>query len=69
MKTLSSEDYDRIVSKYPQEIQGLMGELLGYLLNGYEIEISRLMDMVKEAFEAGRISKADERGGGSDGRD
>ncbi|UPI12284.1 hypothetical protein [Bacillus phage SBSphiJ3] len=57
MKTLSSEDYDRIVSKYPQEIQGLMGELLGYLLNGYEIEISRVMDMVKEAFEAGKQSK------------
>ncbi|ATN94502.1 hypothetical protein BSP9_153 [Bacillus phage BSP9] len=57
MKTLSSEDYDRTVSKYPQEIQGLMRELLGYLLNGYEIEISRVMDMVKEAFEAGKQSK------------
>ncbi|QZA70394.1 hypothetical protein 278BB001_248 [Bacillus phage 278BB001] len=57
MKTVSSEEYDRIVSKYPPEIQGLMGELLAYMLNGYEIEISRVMDMVKEAFEAGKHSR------------
>lgn len=57
MKTLSSEYYDKMLSKYPQEIRGLMGELLGYLLNGYEIEILRAMDMVKEAFEAGKKSR------------